>query len=145
MLRVLMFATCMMNSSRMLKKLHDNASPCRKPLIVVNVFEIDPLILTQLLITKGVIRHRLMSLVGMPKRFIALNSSSLVGVSYACLKSMNRWWVSTWNSWVFSRICRCVKIWSVVDFPGMKPHWYGPMIRMTCGFNLSHRIDAGIL
>ena len=88
MLGLFMFATCMMNSSRMLKKLN-NALPRQKPLIVVNVFEVDPLILTQLLVSNSVIRHRLMSLVAMPKWFIVLNSSSLVGVSYDCLKSMN--------------------------------------------------------
>lgn len=58
----------------------------------------------------------------------------LVGVSPACSKSMNGSQVS-----FFYDLSKCESlIRSVVDFTGMKPHCYGPMMMMTCGFNIYH-------
>jgi hypothetical protein len=36
----------------------------------------------------------------------------------------------------FSISCLSVNTWSIVDFPGLKPHWYSPTISFVYGLSL---------
>jgi hypothetical protein len=110
-------------SKAILNNKHANELPCLNPFIVFKDSDNSDCSFMWHRLFPMVILTSLISLLGKLNSFIVINSWFQFMLSYAVLKSMKRWWVSILYLPVFSRICRRVYIWSVVDFPCRKPHW----------------------
>ena len=131
-----MFVSRIIFSSVMLNKMHANASPYLSPFHMWNLSNNSFCILTLAVVPSIMAWVSLTDFDGIPSSSIAMWSWFLLTSSYTVLKSINRWWVSIWNSNFFSKICLNVCIWSIVDTPSLNPHWYCLIILFACGFNL---------
>ena len=107
--------------SAKLNRRPESPSPWRRPLVVAKGPESFSSTFTWQVSLVIVILTNLISLAGIPKELIALYSFTLAMLSYVALKYMKRWYVSCLYSAIFSKICRMVKIRSVVNFPFRNP------------------------
>ena len=117
------FIVCTILSIRMLQKSQDRQSLYLKPrLAVKGSVRLLPTFMTHWAFS-NVISQSLISFAAMPNSYLVTYRWSLCGVSKVDLKSTKRWNVLICISRVFSKIWRSIKIWSMVDLPGSKPHW----------------------
>ena len=100
-----MLAARIIISKQMLNRSHDRPSSYLNPFVVMNGSDFSPSTLTSDLVSAKANLHILTIFAGIPNTYIAERSLSLLMLSYACLKSIKRWFVSILNSCVFYRIC----------------------------------------
>lgn len=98
-----MFAALMVLFRTILNSIGDNASPCLSPLFFVNILVLIFPIFILLVdpFTHAFVRQ--ISFCGIDISVITSQSFTLRLLSYACLKSMTRWWVYITEFPVFSK------------------------------------------